>query len=37
MKKALTALIAATMVFGVATNVAVAEGERFVLISHAPD
>jgi len=37
MKKALTALIAATMVFGATASAVVAEGERFVLISHAPD
>jgi len=37
MKKALTALIAAAMVFGATASAAVAEGERFVLISHAPD
>jgi len=37
MKKALTALIAATMLFGATASVAVAAGERFVLISHAPD
>ncbi len=37
MKKALTALIAATMVFGATASAVVAQGERFVLISHAPD
>ncbi len=37
MKKALTALLAATMVFGATASAVVAQGERFVLISHAPD
>ncbi len=37
MKKILTAALAATMLLGASATVASAEGERFVLISHAPD
>lgn len=37
MKKLLTAMLAATMLFGASATIASAEGERFVLISHAPD
>ncbi len=37
MKKLLTAVVAATMVFGASAPIASAAGERFVLISHAPD
>jgi len=37
MKKLLTAMVAATMLFGASATIASAEGERFVLISHAPD
>ncbi|NOX41626.1 MAG: sugar ABC transporter substrate-binding protein [Alphaproteobacteria bacterium] len=37
MKKLLTAIAAATMLLGASATIASAEGERFVLISHAPD
>ncbi len=37
MKKILTAALTATMLLGASATVASAEGERFVLISHAPD
>ncbi len=37
MKKLLTAMAAATMLLGASATIASAEGERFVLISHAPD
>ena len=37
MKKILSAALAATMLLGVTATTVQAEGERFVLISHAPD
>jgi len=37
MKKLLTVLVAAAMGLGALTGTAAADGERFVLISHAPD
>jgi len=37
MKQILAAVLTATLAFGAAATTAVAQGERFVLISHAPD
>jgi simple sugar transport system substrate-binding protein len=37
MKKLLAAMAAATLLLGASATIASAEGERFVLISHAPD